>query len=152
MLVERSQPTKGGQPMSAHTTIGPRFQLGPIDQISFAVADLDEAVPRYTAMFGGPFNVIEVPRMEVVYRGRPSTTALKIAFGRTADIEVELVQVVAGDWPTVDWLATHGEVSIICGSRWPTWTPPRPKCKRPGSKSPSPAAKAAYHPRTSSRP
>ena len=95
--------------MSADTTIEQRFQLRSIDQISFAVADVDEAVPRYTAMFGGPFNVIEVPRMEVVYGGHPSTTALKIGFGRTADIEVELVQVVAGEWPTLDWLATHGE-------------------------------------------
>jgi methylmalonyl-CoA/ethylmalonyl-CoA epimerase len=95
--------------MSTDTTIGQRFQLGSIDQISFAVADVDEAVPRYTAMFGGPFNVIDVPNMAVLYRGRPTSTALKIAFGRTADIEVELVQVVDGDWPTVEWLATHGE-------------------------------------------
>ena len=95
--------------MNANTTVEPRFQLGSIDQISFAVVDVDEAVPRYTAMFGGPFSVMDVPQIEVVCRGRPTTAALKLAFGRTADIEVELVQVVAGDWPTLDWLATHGE-------------------------------------------
>jgi methylmalonyl-CoA/ethylmalonyl-CoA epimerase len=95
--------------MNVQTPIEPRFGLGSIDQISFAVANVDEAVPRYTAMFGGPFNVVDVADLEVVCRGRPSTTSLRLAFGHTADIEVELVEVVSGDWPTVEWLATHGE-------------------------------------------
>jgi catechol 2,3-dioxygenase-like lactoylglutathione lyase family enzyme len=95
--------------MNAETTIEQRFQLGSIDQISFAVTDLDDAVPRYTAMFGGPFTVADVPDLEVVCRGRLTTTSLRLAFGHTGDIEVELVQVVAGDWPTLDWLAAHGE-------------------------------------------
>ena len=95
--------------MNANPTIEQRFDLGSIDQISFAVANVDEAVPRYTAMFGGPFTVVDVPNMEVVIRGHPTTTSLKLAFGRTAEIEVELVEVLAGEWPTLDWLATHGE-------------------------------------------
>jgi methylmalonyl-CoA/ethylmalonyl-CoA epimerase len=88
---------------------GQRFGLGQIDQISFAVVDLDAAVERYTAMFGGPFTLIEVPAIEVLCRGRPSTTALKLGFGRTAGLEVELVEVVSGDWPTLDWLERNGE-------------------------------------------
>lgn len=87
----------------------PRFGLGPIDQISFAVADVDEAVGRYTAMFGGPFLVIDVPEINVLCRGVPSTAALKLGFGRTGSLEVELVQVVSGEWPTSTWLADHGE-------------------------------------------
>jgi hypothetical protein len=31
------------------------------------------------------------------------------SFGETAGLEVELVEVVAGGWPTVAWLAEHGE-------------------------------------------
>lgn len=85
-----------------------RFGLGAIDQISFAVRSLDEAVPRYTAMFG-PFMVVDVPGMEVVCRGQASTTTLKVGFGHSGDLEVELVEVVSGDWPTIDWLAEHGE-------------------------------------------
>jgi len=34
-----------------------RFGLGAIDQISFAVSSVDDARPRYEAMFGGPFTV-----------------------------------------------------------------------------------------------
>ena len=86
-----------------------RFGLGPIDQISFAVRSLDEALPRYNAMFGGAFTVIDVPGLEVFVDGQPSSTTLRLGFGRTGTIEVELVEVVTGLWPTLDWLAEHGE-------------------------------------------
>ena len=85
------------------------FGLGPIDQLSFAVADVAEAVPRYTAMFGGPLRVVDVPALEVLVRGVPSVTSLRLAFGRTGSIEVELVEVVSGLWPTTEWLENHGE-------------------------------------------
>jgi hypothetical protein len=86
-----------------------RFGLGAIDQISFAVSSVDDARPRYEAMFGGPFTVVDVPDFEVVCRGTPSSTSLRLGFGRTGDLEVELVEVVSGAWPTVAWLAQHGE-------------------------------------------
>jgi methylmalonyl-CoA/ethylmalonyl-CoA epimerase len=89
-----------------------RFGLGPIDQISFAVRNLDEALPRYTAMFGGPLRVMDVPGLEVVVGGVPTSATLRIGFGSTGpsgDIEVELVEVVSGDWPTLAWLDEHGE-------------------------------------------
>jgi methylmalonyl-CoA/ethylmalonyl-CoA epimerase len=87
---------------------GQQFGLGPIDQISFAVRSIDDALPRYTAMFG-PFVVVDVPGLDVRCRGRASTTTLKLAFGRSRDVEIELVEVVTGDWPTIQWLASNGE-------------------------------------------
>jgi hypothetical protein len=83
--------------------------LGAIDQLSFAVANLDDALPRYEAMFGGTFTAVDVPSMDVVVRGEPETVTLRLGFGATAGLEVELVEVVAGGWPTVAWLAEHGE-------------------------------------------
>jgi hypothetical protein len=83
--------------------------LGAIDQLSFAVPNLDEALPRYEAMFGGPFTTMDVPTMEVAVHGRPETVSLRLGFGQTAGLEVELVEVVSGGWPTVSWLADHGE-------------------------------------------
>lgn len=85
-----------------------RFGLGAIDQISFAVRDMDDAVPRFTAMFG-PFAVIDVPDLEVVVHGKPAKTSLRLGFGTTGSIEVELVQVFGGPWPTLEWLDRHGE-------------------------------------------
>jgi methylmalonyl-CoA/ethylmalonyl-CoA epimerase len=95
--------------VNLETPVEQRFGLGAIDQISFAVASIDDAVPRYTAMFGGPFSVMDIPSLEVICRGRPTAASLRLAFGRTADIEVELVEVVSGDWPTLAWLAERGE-------------------------------------------
>ena len=84
------------------------FGLGAIDQISFAVTDMDEALPRYTAMFG-PFTSFEVPDLEAIVHGEPTKTTLKLGFGRTGDVEVELVEVRNGSWPTVAWLEERGE-------------------------------------------
>jgi catechol 2,3-dioxygenase-like lactoylglutathione lyase family enzyme len=86
-----------------------RFGLGPIDQISFAVADLDEAVPRYAAVFGGDFEVMDVEMSDIFVRGQPASVQIRLGFGRTGPIEVELVQVVAGEYPIKDFLAEHGE-------------------------------------------
>ena len=87
----------------------PQFQLGSIDQISFAVRSVDDAAPRYAAMFGGPIRTLDVPGLDVVVGGQESTTDLRLGFGRTGDIEVELVEVVSGLWPTLPWLDEHGE-------------------------------------------
>jgi catechol 2,3-dioxygenase-like lactoylglutathione lyase family enzyme len=86
-----------------------RFGLGAIDQISFAVPDMADAIPRYTTMFGDPFAVIDVPGLEVLVDGEPSLTTLRLGFGATGDLEVELVEVLDGLWPTRDWLGKHGE-------------------------------------------
>ena len=87
-----------------------QFGLGPIDQLSFAVPNVDDALPRYQAMFGGEFTAMDVPGMDVVVRGKPETVSLRLGFGSTAGLEVELVEVVAGGWPTLPWIAEHGEV------------------------------------------
>jgi methylmalonyl-CoA/ethylmalonyl-CoA epimerase len=88
---------------------GQLLGLGAIDQLSFAVPSVDDALPRYEAMFGGPFTAMDVPGMEVVVHGGPETVDLRLGFGHTAGLEVELVEVVAGAWPSVSWLAEHGE-------------------------------------------
>ena len=85
------------------------FGLGPIDQLSFAVPNLDEAIPRYQSMFGSEFVAIDVPGMDVVVRGTPETVTLRLGSGSNAGLELELVEVVSGGWPTVPWIAEHGE-------------------------------------------
>ena len=95
--------------MTVADALARRFVLRAIDQISFAVPSIDGALPRYEAMFGGPFTAMDVIGMEVVVRDHPETVDLRLGFGHTAGLEVELVEVVTGNWPTVSWLAQHGE-------------------------------------------
>lgn len=90
--------------------VATRFDLGPIDQISFAVDDLDAALPRYAALFG-EFTVrtVRLTPERVRYRGRPMSATLALGFARSGDVEIELVQVLDGDAPSLEHLRDHGE-------------------------------------------
>ena len=94
--------------MTTSDPLSDRYGLGPIDQISFAVADVEEAATRYSAIFG-PFEVVAVPKMDITWRGEPSTVTFKLGFGRSGGLEIELVQVVDGDSPAREHLENHGE-------------------------------------------
>lgn len=57
------------------STLGQRFNLGPVNQVAFVVRNLDQALPAYEALFG-PFHVIEVST-EAKYRGKTIFPKLK---------------------------------------------------------------------------
>ncbi len=91
-------------------TVSPeqQFGLGAIDQISFAVADAEDAAQHYASLYG-PFQIVDVPAMDITYRGRPSSVTLKLGFAHLGPLEIELVQVVAGDSPARDHVDAHGD-------------------------------------------
>lgn len=95
----------------AASSIAAGFGLGPIDQISFAVASVERSLPWYEALFGGPFTVRDVTLTpdKVTYRGAPADVVLRLAFGWTAGIEIELVEVVRGEAPSLEHLREHGD-------------------------------------------
>jgi catechol 2,3-dioxygenase-like lactoylglutathione lyase family enzyme len=102
----------GNQPMPATaSSIASDFSLGPIDQISFAVTSVEQSLPWYEAVFGGPFTMREVTLTPdaVTYRGAPADAVLRLAFGRTAGIEIELVEVRRGEAPSLEHLREHGD-------------------------------------------
>ena len=82
--------------------------LGPIDQVSYVVADLEQALPRYEALFG-PFEVGEAPLPECRIRGQLADCRLKVAVNRSGPLEVELIQVLEGETPHSEHLREHGE-------------------------------------------
>lgn len=83
--------------------------LPPIDQIGFVVRDLDAAIAQYDALFG-PFKKMEPGIYHASYRGQPkSPYDLRLAFGRTGDVEVELIQWVSGDTPHRDFIQAGRE-------------------------------------------
>lgn len=86
------------------------FDLGPVDQIGFAVADLDASLPVYAAVFG-PFTrrASTFSPDRVQHHGQPSSATLELAFARSGDVEIELVQVTDGDAPAAEHVRAHGE-------------------------------------------
>ncbi len=82
--------------------------LGPIDQVSYVVADLDRALPRYEAMFG-PFRVGTSPLPDCTIRGRQADCVLRLAVNNAGPVEIELIQVLEGDTTHAEHLRQHGE-------------------------------------------
>ena len=77
--------------------------LPPIDQICLVVRDLGAALVRYEPLFG-PFVVFDNGPFDSIYRGRPTRVELAVAFGRSGELEIELVQWRAGDTPHRDFI------------------------------------------------
>lgn len=70
--------------------------LPPLDQIGFVVRDVDAAIRQYQPLIGS-FAVAQYDLEDVDYRGRKASCTLKIATARSGDIEIELIEVIAGE-------------------------------------------------------
>jgi 4-hydroxyphenylpyruvate dioxygenase-like putative hemolysin len=84
------------------------FGLGGIDQIGYVVADLETSMPYYESLFG-PFQVFEANLDGARFRGEEIDCKLKIATNNDGPIEIELIQVLAGETPHTEHLREHGE-------------------------------------------
>lgn len=80
-----------------------QMNLPPVNQIGFVVKNLDEAIKLYQPIFG-QFTTMESADMEWNYRGTPETSTLKIGFGQSGDVEIELIEWVSGKTPHKEFL------------------------------------------------
>jgi catechol 2,3-dioxygenase-like lactoylglutathione lyase family enzyme len=85
--------------------------LRPIHQLGYVVSDIEKASEHYASVFGiGPFSpAMEVDMSGAIYRGKPTQTKIKVAFAKSGDLELELIQPVEGENPYFDYLASHGD-------------------------------------------
>ena len=85
----------------------------PIRQVALVVRDLDAAVRHWWDVLGvGPWTVYTLapPRLrDCVYRGEPADFSLRHALGWSGEVQIELVQPLAGPSIFADHLARHGE-------------------------------------------
>jgi catechol 2,3-dioxygenase-like lactoylglutathione lyase family enzyme len=86
------------------------FDLGPIDQVAFVVRDMETALPAYRALFGEfDVNIVALTPEDIEYRGAPANATIAVALGASGPIQIELIQLVAGDAPFGEHLRRHGE-------------------------------------------
>jgi catechol 2,3-dioxygenase-like lactoylglutathione lyase family enzyme len=85
-------------------------QLGlpPLCQIGFVVRDMDAAIALYEPMFG-PFKSRADGELSAEYRGRREPYELKIAFGYSGPLQIELIQWVSGHTPHREFLEAGRE-------------------------------------------
>ncbi len=79
------------------------LNLPPIDQIGFVVKDLSKAMITYEPLFG-PFTTMDPGEMVFDYRGVPTASEIRLAFGRSGDVEIELIEWVSGGTPHKEFL------------------------------------------------
>ncbi|MCZ6829354.1 MAG: VOC family protein [Gammaproteobacteria bacterium] len=84
-------------------TIPGKLDLGACDQVGFVFADLEAAIAQYDPLFG-PFEVQEYGAFEYNYRGSKDQCELRIAFGKSGELEIELIQWVSGGSPHKEFL------------------------------------------------
>lgn len=75
-------------------------QLGlpPIAQLGHVVRDLEASMALYEPLYG-PFTTMDGSVQGATYRGRIADVRLAIAFGRSGNLEIELIQWQGGDSP-----------------------------------------------------
>lgn len=88
--------------------IAKQVGLPPVDQVGYVVHDLDRAMETFGAIFG-EFTTMESDLEGALYRGRPCDVKLRMGFGRSGPIEIELIEVISGESPHSEVLEKHGE-------------------------------------------
>lgn len=79
--------------------------LPSLSQIGIYVQDLDKAIECYRKIFGiGPWLVLDSETDDCLYRGRKSRSQLRIAVAYSGRLQLELIQVLAGDNMYLDTL------------------------------------------------
>lgn len=92
----------------ATDAIVPAVDLPPVAQVSYMVDDLDEALPRFSMLYG-EFVVIDTDNEGSIYKGQPHDARLRVALSTGPEIEIELIEHVWGECPHRDWIEAHGE-------------------------------------------
>ena len=75
-----------------------QLALPPIEQIGFVVPDIKQAMVDYEALFG-PWTTMDVEMEGAQYRGELHDASLSLAFGKSGDLEIELIEITGGNSP-----------------------------------------------------
>lgn len=79
------------------------LRLPPCDQVGFVVRDIDISLVLYEPLFG-PFTRLDPGPMDYIYRGQPEQCDLRLAFGKSGDVEIELIEWVSGGSPHKEFI------------------------------------------------
>ena len=80
-----------------------QLNLPDLNQVGFVVRDMDAALALYEPLFG-PFSTMDPGPMTYDYRGSEEECEMRLAFGKSGDVEIELIQWVSGGCPHKEFL------------------------------------------------
>lgn len=79
-------------------TLLKQLGLPPISQLGHVVRNLEASMALYEPLYG-PFSTMDGTVQGATYRGRVADVKLAMAFGRSGDLEIELIQWQSGESP-----------------------------------------------------
>lgn len=80
-----------------------QLDLPDLNQVGFVVRDLDQALALYEPLFG-PFSTMDPGPMTYDYRGAQEECTMRLAFGKSGNVEIELIEWVSGGCPHKEFL------------------------------------------------
>jgi methylmalonyl-CoA/ethylmalonyl-CoA epimerase len=80
-----------------------QLHLPNLDQVGFVVRNLEQALALYEPLFG-PFATMDPGPMTYDYRGTQEECKMRLAFGKSGDVEIELIEWVSGGCPHKEFL------------------------------------------------
>jgi methylmalonyl-CoA/ethylmalonyl-CoA epimerase len=83
--------------------ISKQLNLPDLNQVGFVVRDMEQALALYEPLFG-PFSRMDPGPMTYDYRGAQEECTMRLAFGSSGDVEIELIEWVSGGCPHKEFL------------------------------------------------
>ena len=105
-----------------------KLDLPQLDQVGFVVRDLEASMAVYAPMFG-PFSVMDPGAMSYNYRGAQEECEMRLAFGKSGDVEIELIQWLRGGCPHKEFIDAGREGMFTCVFESMTWIAKSPRLK-----------------------
>lgn len=85
-----------------------KLDLPDLNQVGFVVRSMEQALALYEPLFG-PFSTMDPGPMSYDYRGSQEECDMRLAFGKSGDVEIELIEWIAGGCPHKEFLDAGGE-------------------------------------------
>lgn len=79
------------------------LDLPQCDQVGFVVRDMAKSLALYEPLFG-PFTSMDPGPMTYNYRGQQEECEMRLAFGNSGAVEIELIEWVSGGCPHKEFL------------------------------------------------
>ena len=85
-----------------------QLNLPDLNQVGFVVGNMAQALALYEPLFG-PFSTMDPGPMTYDYRGVQEECVIRLAFGKSGDVEIELIEWVSGGCPHKEFLEAGRE-------------------------------------------
>ena len=85
-----------------------QLDLPAIDQIGFVVKDIEQSMKKYAPLFG-PFSTMDGSVEGADFRGECKDVKLRLAFGKSGGLEIELIEWIAGESPHSEFIQSGNE-------------------------------------------